>query len=133
MPEADVNYVAVVVAAILNMAAGAAWYSRPAFGDAWAKAVGKKMEDMGGATTGYALTTIGSLIMAFVLAVFIDYTGAATFYQGAQTGLWAWLGFVLPTMGANAVFEEKGRKLFAINAGYPLLALILMGGLLAVW
>lgn len=133
MPEVNINYGAVLVAALLNMAVGFLWYSRSVFGDTWMKLTGKKMDPADGANMGYALTMIGSLIAAYVLAYFIDYAQADTMMEGMVTGFWAWLGFVLPTMGANAIFEGKSYKLIAINVGFPLVSFLLMGWVIAVW
>lgn len=59
-----INYLAVLVAAVLNMAIGALWYSPVLFAKPWMKAIGKSMKDMGKPGPGYALTTLGSLVMA---------------------------------------------------------------------
>jgi hypothetical protein len=67
MPSVDINWIAVIVAAVVNMVVGALWYSPQLFGKQWAKVLGKKVSDMGSANTGYAVTTIGALIQAWVL------------------------------------------------------------------
>lgn len=134
MTPVHINYVAVIVAALISMVAGAIWYSQPVFGKKWTKLNGRSMNDIqGGAATGYVFTTIGSLIMAYVLAHFVDYAQAQTFSQGMLTGFWAWIGFVAPAMGAEAVFAGRSRDLYLINVGYQLVALVLMGGVLARW
>ncbi len=57
-----------------------------------------------------------------------------TFKHGAFHGLFvAGLFLVLPVMATNALFERKGWKYVAVNVGYWLLTLTLMGGLLAAW
>ncbi len=43
------------------------------------------------------------------------------------------LFIVLPVFATNAVFEGKSVKYVAINVGYWMLCLTLMGGLLAAW
>lgn len=133
MPEVNINYLAVIVAAVVNMAVGAVWYSRSVFGTAWAQAIGKKIEDMSGGGYGYAWAALGSLVTAFFLANLVGVFQETTFVGGLGCGFIVWLGFVLPTMGINALFEGKDKKLIAINAGYPLVGLALMGAILAVW
>lgn len=133
MPEVNINWVAVIVAAAINMAIGAAWYSTGVFGKQWAKLLGKKVGDMGDANTGYAVTAAGAIIQAFVLAHFVRYALADTFWEGLVTGFWLWLGFVAVVMASTLVFEGRPWKLWKINAGYLLVVLLINGGLLAVW
>lgn len=43
------------------------------------------------------------------------------------------LMLALPIIGINALFERRGFKYIAINAGFWILTLALMGGLIAAW
>jgi len=43
------------------------------------------------------------------------------------------LFIVLPVFATNAIFERKSFKYVALNAGYWILAITLMGGIIAVW
>lgn len=132
MPSVDINYWAVLAAAIVNMAVGAVWYSRLLFGQEWAKLIGKKIEDLrGNANQGYMLSAIGALVQAYILAHFVQYTGSATFSEGMVTGFWLWLGFVAVVMAMNTVFAGRSWRLWRIDAGYFLVVLVLNGGLLA--
>jgi hypothetical protein len=134
---AGINYPAVLVAAILNMALGALWYSPAVFGKAWMELVGFKPEDaqtrMAGMQRVYILTFIGSFVMAYALARVLWYAKVASMGGGIMIGLLAWLGFVATTHGTNYLFEGKPFRLFTINTGYFLVALVIMGALLAVW
>ncbi len=127
----QVNYLAVLVAAVLNMVAGAIWYSPMLFAKPWIKLTGKK--DMQGGGVGYGIAALCSLAIAYVLAHFVQLAGAMDWMDGVKTGLWAWVGFVATTAAANYVFEGRPWKLYWINVGYPLVAFVLMGALLAAW
>jgi surface polysaccharide O-acyltransferase-like enzyme len=133
----SVNYLAVLVAAIINMVVGALWYSQALFGNAWMGLMGLKQEDMQRRMTrssgAYIVTFIGSFLMAYALARIIWYAQATTLVAGALIGLLAWLGFVATTHGANYLFEGRPSRLFGINTGYPLVSLIIIGAMLAVW
>ena len=133
MPSVAINWGAVVVAALINMAVGFAWYSPKLFGKQWAKALGKKVGDMGNANSGYAITTIGALVQAWILSHFVTYAGSNTFWKGVMTGFWLWLALVGIVMATNIVFEDRPWKLWRINAGYFLVVLLINGGLLASW
>ncbi len=132
MPSVDINYAAVVVAAIINMAVGALWYSPMMFSKAWLKLTGKK--DMkGSGQMGYAVSAIGALVQSWILVHFVEYAGSTTVWQGVVTGFWLWLGLVAAVMAGAYVFEGRPLKLLKINAGYFLVVLVINGALLAAW
>lgn len=135
MPNVELNYGAVLVAAVINMILGAFWYSPILFAKPWMKLIGKKEEDLkkGNMPLLYGSSFASYLIMSYVLAHVIYYSQATTFLEGMVTGFWMWLGFVVTTSGVNSLFEGKHMQLTAINLGYPLVGLMLMGAVLAVW
>ena len=53
-----------------------------------------------------------------------------TFGHGALHGTMIGLFVVLPVMGTNALFERKSLKYVAINVGYWIVTLAIMGGIL---
>lgn len=54
-----------------------------------------------------------------------------------QTGLtsafWMWLGFVMTVQLTGTIFGDKNFKLFAIDTGYQLVALLGMGVVLGLF
>ena len=134
---ANINYIAVLVAAVANMAIGAWWYSPKGFGKQWMKAMKIKKKDMRklqkGAKKAMSLSFIGALVMAYVLAIFLRFTQTTTILAAANIALWLWLGFVVTTQFNNVLFEQKPRKAFQIGAGYYLVSLVVMAAILAVW
>lgn len=134
---AGINYLAVLVAAIINMVIGAIWYSPSLFGKNWMEMAGIRPEDAqkraAGARRAYSWTFVASLLMAYALARILWYAGPQSVIGGALIGLLAGLGFVATTVGANYLFEGRPCRLYAINTGYPLVSLIVMGALLAAW
>src|SRR5258706_5014894 len=136
-----VNYLAVLVAALLSMVLGSLWYG-PVFGKPWMKMVGMSkgcMKDMKPGDMGklYGIQFVGSLFMAFILAhalVFASaYLGESGVSAGLQTGFWNWLGFVAPVTLTSVLWEGKSWKLWLLNNGYYLTLLCMMGVLLALW
>jgi hypothetical protein len=53
-----------------------------------------------------------------------------TFKHGAFHGTISGIAIALPLVTINALFERKGFKYIAINAGYYILCFILMGGVI---
>ena len=53
-----------------------------------------------------------------------------TFKHGFFHGILAGVFFVVPVLSTNALFERKGFKYIAINAGYWILSIAIMGGII---
>ena len=134
MHEVPINYWALVVAALIRIALGAAWYSPIGFIERWRTAVGIDEATMkAGMLRAVAFDVVGALVMAFVLVHAVVYAEAATLGQGAAVGFFNWLGFVAVVLFSATMHEHRPIRYFMINAGYNLIALILMGAVLAVW
>ena len=134
MPEIPINWLAVIVAAIIRLAVGAVWYSPVAFGPTWQKTVGITQEQvMKAMPRAIAVDAVGSLIMAFILLHAVVYAGANTLLLGAAVGGLNWLGFVAVVLIATNVYEQRPMRSAWIGAGFNLVALVLMGALLAIW
>ncbi len=131
-----INYVAVVVAAVAQFIVGAIWYAL-LFGKKWGELVGMTEETAKQMNANpallYGLPFIAYLVSCYVLAHFVHYTNAKTAKEGAQTGFWAWLGFTATVLFIQYHFQNKAFALWAIDAGYNLVAFIAAGMILAVW
>ena len=137
MPTFEINYIAVLVSAVAGFVIGALWYS-VLFGKVWMKLSGmdnKKIEKekKKGMTKSFIGGFVALLVMAFVLAHFVDMAEAATVLEGAQAGFWAWLGFVATIMLNKVLWEGKPFKLYLLDAAHYFVVLIAMGAILAVW
>jgi hypothetical protein len=129
-----INWLAVLVAAVIRMAVGFAWYSPPLFLKPWQAVTGVTPESMrAGLGKAMVVDVIASLIMSFALANIIVGAGITDWLNGALTGFWVWLGFMATLMVSLWGYENRSLKLIAINLGNNLIALVLMGALLAVW
>jgi hypothetical protein len=139
--EVPINYLAVLVAAIANMILGSLWFG-PFFGKAWMRAGDWTEEKMTeakkkGMTMSYALMGLGSLVMACTLAHVLvltnTYFGTSGVSLGVSVGFLSWIGFVAPVTMGVVLWENKSWTYWAITYGYYLVALVLMGAILAVW
>jgi hypothetical protein len=134
MQEFPINWLAVLAAAIVRMAIGALWYSPVGVLKQWLQLQNMTQEDMKpGMPKAIAIDTIGSLVMAFVLVHAVHYAAVTTALQGAVVGFFNWLGFVATVTLAMTVYERKPFALFVLNNGFQLIALLIMGAILAVW
>src|SRR6478672_8320434 len=120
----QVNYIAVIVATILQFAFGAFWYSA-LFGKLWGKIHGfdklaKEVQDKMMKSMGpfYALQAIMTLITSFVLAIFIVYQPE---WNPFAMAAFLWVGFIVPTQVSAVIFGgTEGKwimKKIAVQAG----------------
>jgi hypothetical protein len=123
-----------LVAAIIRMVVGSVWFSPVGFAKPWQAIIGLSEEQMRkGMPRAIAADAVASLLMAFVLAHAVVYAQADTVLKGAAVGFFNWLGFVATVQFTGVLYEQRPLKLFGLQGGFNLVALVLMGALLAVW
>lgn len=132
----SVNYLAILVAALVNMAVGFVWYG-PLFGKTWMKLVGISKEDIAAQKSKLPMLYGGmflvTLIFVYVMAHFVQIGGAATAVDGSLIGFWAWFGFVATTSLGGYTFSGRPLKLWKLENGHHLINFLITGALLAVW
>jgi hypothetical protein len=131
----QLNHLAVLACAVILWVLGALWYSPVLFAKPWMKALGfeKDNPDKKSLVPGMMASFVCDFILAFMLDHFIIWTGADTFAWGALTGFIVWIGFFAAPNLPQGIYENRPFKLFAINNGYWLVGLLIVGGVLAVW
>lgn len=137
--EVPINWIAVFVAGIINMAIGFLWYSDNLFGKEWRRlqgiSEGKPSQD--GMMKMMGLGFGSALLMAFVLSNAMVFAGSYLNTDGVSlglmTGFWNWVGFMFPIFLGGYLYEKKPVKLVIINSGYWLVSLLAMGVIIAVW
>lgn len=133
MKELKINYLAVLVAFVLQFAIGFLWYG-PLFGDPWMNMVGLDMDSMNGAAAGPWITNIvASAATMLMLAWILTRVNGDTLLKGACYGFF--LGFtltLLPVMRDN-MFAGFPYGLAWITAGFTVTGLTLGGALLGAW
>ena len=60
-------------------------------------------------------------------------TNYRTFKHGVLHGTLSGIFFILPVLATQAMFERKTVKYVAINAGYWIVTIALMGGIICQW
>jgi hypothetical protein len=134
----EINYLIVAVAAVANMVLGMIWYSQQLFGKQWMHLMGISREQMQegkkkGMGRSYAVALISSLVMAYVLAMFINLLGVVDASGAWKLAFWIWLGFLATTMLGSVLWERRPIKLYVINTVYYLVSLGIMGSILVWW
>jgi hypothetical protein len=134
MERPRLNYLAILVSAVIWRLIGALWYSSAMFGDAWMQITGMTGEML--TQKGpllYVMPVVGSLVTCYVLAHAVAYAKAGTAGMGAVVGFWNWLGFIGAIMIVTVSFQGKPITLWLIDAGYDLVGMLIAGIILAVW
>lgn len=129
----NLNWLAIVVAAISAFILGGLWYSPIMFAKRWMKETGITEE-----TTKqvnmlkiFSFAFILSFIAAFFLAIFIGTRAGA--FKGSLAGFMAGLGWVFTFMGISYLFESRTIAHFLINSVYSVVSLTIMGLIIGVW
>lgn len=132
----DINYLAVVVAAVVAFVAGAFWYSPLLFGN--------KLLELRAAGPGAVAEAkmpgwkilvefARGLVVAYVLALLVVLLGVFDWRGALQLGVWVWIGFPTTLLVGSALWENVPWKLVAIHAGDWLVKLLLIAVILGVW
>jgi Protein of unknown function (DUF1761) len=133
MDLTQINYLAVLVAAVSCFVIGGLWYSPVMFANLWMKEANITEESIKQANMSkiFGLSFILTLIISFNLAAFLG--PDAGLVWGISAGALAGIGWVAASFGIVYLFERKSMKLFLINAGYLAVAFIVAGGIIGAW
>lgn len=130
----DVNWLAVLAAAVVRFAIGGLWFAPFAFGPAWGRMV---RIDAASARArmarAMAVDFAAGFVCAWVLANLFLFLHIDRFVSGARTAFFLWLGFVATAFLSSAMYEGRPIKLFAIVSGFWLVSMLAMGGLIGAW
>lgn len=133
----DINFMAVLMAALANFLLGLLWYSPFVVGCAWMVQMNLKGEDIDKLKGRIPIKSLGSFVCAYISAVMmtilIKVMGASNLISGINLGLMIAVGFVLTSILNNNFFEDRPIKLFLITAGHYLLVFTVMGAILGAW
>jgi uncharacterized protein DUF1761 len=144
---ADLNWLAIGAAVVVNMVLGFLWYSpKLPTGRIWMRGTGLPMDmKLTGAqmARGMVLMIVGAFLVMFVLDhSFIAYRDAyrldgerldgITIADGLQGAFFTWLGFFVPVLWGVVAWENKPWSFFLVNAGYYLITLLIAGVLFVV-
>jgi hypothetical protein len=131
--DVQLNFWAILVAALSTFLIGGIWYSPALFGKVWMRENGFTEESMKGSNMVkiFGLSFFLGLVAAINLAMFMGPEDKPA--MGALWGFLAGFGWVATFVGMHYLFERKSFRLFLINAGYSIVALTLMGVIIAAW
>jgi hypothetical protein len=129
----EINWLAVVLAAVSSMVVGSIWYMPNVFGNSWMKMTKSKMGK--GAKPAemawmYGSVFVASLVTAYILAhvtFLVNRFYVHSYLVDALfTAFWLWLGFTATRLYVHDTFEERRKMLTVINAMHELVTVLVM-------
>jgi hypothetical protein len=123
----DVNWLAVLVAAVVTFVLGGVWYG-PLFGRVWRAAEGQAEPEPGRQkhpALVYGVSFVLMLVAAMALAVAIGPVPDVS--RSIGFGLVVGVGWVATSFGVNYLFAGRRLALFAVDVGYNVVLFALMG------
>ena len=134
MDFSQINYLAVLVAALSTFIIGGLWYSPMLFGKPWMRANNFTDADLQTFSKArmFGWSFVFSLVMALNLAMFLADDRTNTIW-GMTAGALTGLGWVAMAVAIIGVFENKSWAYILINGGYMTVAFTLMGAIIGAW
>jgi Protein of unknown function (DUF1761) len=156
----DFNFLPIIASTFVTLLVGFAWYHPKVFGTAWMKETGMTEEkaQQGNMMKIFGLTIVYSFLLAFMTQFLVVHEYGAfgmvegnvndpqylefmkahagkfrSYKHGMLHGIMAGLFFALPLVAINGLFEQKSWKYIAINAGYWIVSLAIMGAIICGW
>ncbi|TRX41542.1 DUF1761 domain-containing protein [Flavobacterium restrictum] len=158
----EINFLAILVAAVSTVVVGFVWYHPKVFGGIWMRESGLTEDKMKGVNRVKMLlcSIIYAFFMAFILRflvihqtgalgmvggdatkalpsynAFLDDYGTAfrTFKHGALHGFMTGLLMILPVIGTNALYERRSFKYTMVTGGFWIVCFTIMGAIICGW
>src|SRR5437762_13870586 len=131
----NINWLAVLVAAIAFFLLGALWYSF-LFRDAWIKASGVNVNDHN-AKKGVGAMFLSSFVLIVItsvgVALFTARVGSGGWMTGLKVGLVAGICFCATSISNSYLYEKRPLALHLINGFYNIVGCVIGGIIISVW
>jgi len=128
----NVNYLAVVVAAVSSFLIGGVWYSPLLFAAAWQREAGLTDDQVRkGAGRAFGGAFVLSLVVATNLGFFLGKHAGIAWGSGA--GALAGIGWAAASLATVFLFERRSVMLIVIDGGYLAVSYAVMGAIIGVW
>jgi len=134
----ELNWLAVLVGAVIYFVLGALWYSPMLFARPWQRSIGWDPErtppQMSPAT--YVAPLLAYIVMAIAVGMLAKATGSDDVTDGLILGLVVGVGLSLAHTLVDATFDPNKPEpwvWFAINGSYHTIGLVIVAVIVSVW
>lgn len=157
--ELQMNWIAVLSAAVSALIIGVIWYHPKVMGTIWMQESGMTEEKIKGANLAklFGMTFLFALMISLIINMLTIHQWGAlgmiggdvkqalpsytafmndygmkfrTFKHGALHGFMSGVLLALPLIGTNALYERRSAKYILIHGGYWMVCFTVMGGIL---
>lgn len=132
MGDVDINWFAVILAALGSVAVSWLWYSKYMFRDRWRHLAGLTLaREEKGLIPALVITAVTGLLTAYVVAyvagLIEGYSGDGDMASALGAAFWLWLGVAATAVITSDAFEQRHVQLTILSVGNRLAVLLLMG------
>jgi hypothetical protein len=128
----QVNFIAVLVAAVSTFLLGGLWYSKILFGPIWQREAGDaRKPGEGHPAKIFGLSFLFALLAAFAYALLMP--PAVNASMAVTQGLLTGAGIVAASFGINYQFANRSTVLWLIDGGYHTAQFAIYGLILGLW
>ena len=134
----SINYLPILVSALVAFGISSLWYSPFLFGKEWLAL--QRIDDAeietkkaGGIWKSYLSSIIMSIVTFSVLAFIISLVSIRSSTDGAFLGLLVWLGFILPSAISSLLWKKEPLTLILIDCINNLIILTIGGAIIGAW
>ena len=126
------NIIAILTATFVSYVLGSLWYLW--LGKSWRSAVGWNEDGPAYRPTPFELIVglAGQLVMAIALTGFLAHSGGTGVRSGLIAAFGIWLGFILPSLATNVIFQRRNKTLIWQDGLHWLLILSSQGSVLGL-
>ena len=158
----EINFLALLVAALSTLVVGFIWYNPKVFGNAWMRESGMTEEKIKGSNMAliFSMSLVYAFLISFILQFLVVHQFGAygatygvqgveptvlenymnaygstfrTFKHGALHGFMSGLLLALPLIGTNALYERRSFKYVLITGGFWIVCFTIMAGIICAW
>lgn len=157
----DINFLALLIAAIIPILIGFIWYNPRVFGNIWMNEIGLNKDNMKPFNVAkvFLLSFVYAFLISFVLQMLVihqfgaigmvggdpsiakpsyaafmaDYgTAFRSFKHGALHGCMTGLFMILPVTGTGALYEQRSFRYVLVSSGFWIVSFTIMGGIICM-
>jgi hypothetical protein len=133
----ELNWLAVLTAAVAWFVLGGIWYARPVMGRAWMRSLGMEPPAAGYRPSPmmFVWTFVAYLLTTIAVALLVAFTATDDVGDALVLGVVLGVGFFVAGATVAALYEQKARpwSYVFINGIFGIAAMVLVTVILALW